>query len=487
YYLVNSSFAYFPGIPIFHSTDLVNWRQIGNVVSRPDQLNYRGLGVSRGIFAPALSHHGGTFYLLCTFVDAGGNFLMTASDPAGPWSNPVWLGFDGIDASLFFDEDGRAWIVNNGEPPNGKAPYQGHRAIWLQEFDAVSEKMIGPRTVIVDGGADMAKQPVWIEGPHLFKKDGWYYLICAEGGTAENHSEIAFRSRSVLGPFLPGPRNPILTQRTLPEGRPNPVTCTGHAELVQAVDGEWWSVFLGCRPYEDGFFNTGRETFLLHASWREGWPTILGAGDAVPLVAPSPPGASMPGEGGVPLSGNFTWRDDFSGPSLSPLWLMLRTPDSPWWRIGEAGGHLLLTPRLDSLAGTGNPSFLGRRLQHARFEATVRVAIPEEVGVKAGEALFQNENHNFFLCVTRRVDGAFARIELNGRGEGALEGRIDPHAGFADLRFEVRDGTLRAAYSTDAGAWTTLGGDIDSRVLSTKAAGGFVGSTVGPYAALDNH
>src|SRR6478736_3142576 len=150
YYLINSSFAHFPGIPVFHSRDLVNWTQLGHVIDRPTQLKYDGLGITRGIFAPALSHHNGTFYLVCTMVDAGGNFLVTATNPAGPWSDPVWLNFDGIDPSLFFDDNGRAWLVNNGNPPDNKPLYQGHRAIWIQEFDPAAKKSIGPRSIIVN-------------------------------------------------------------------------------------------------------------------------------------------------------------------------------------------------------------------------------------------------------------------------------------------------------------------------------------------------
>lgn len=280
YYLVNSTFAYFPGIPIFHSRDLVHWTQLGHVVTRPGQLNYDGLGVSRGIFAPSIRHHDGTFYLVCTMVDAGGNFLMTATNPAGPWSDPVWLGFDGIDPSIFFDDDGRAYIVNNGPPPETPL-YQGHRAIWIQEFDPRAQKLTGPREVLVNGGVDRSKHPIWIEAPHIFKKDGWYYLICAEGGTAEDHSEVVFRSRAARGPCVAWNRNPILTQRTLDPKRPDPVTCSGHADFVATPDGAWWAVFLACRPYEGNLYNTGRESFLLPVKWTDdGWPMILEPGPA---------------------------------------------------------------------------------------------------------------------------------------------------------------------------------------------------------------
>ena len=249
YYLVTSSFAYFPGVPIFHSRDLVHWTQIGHVLDRPSQLNLDSAGVSRGIFAPTIEYHNGTFYLLTTLVDRGGNFLVTATDPRGPWSDPVWLPeVDGIDPSIFFENDSVAWVLNNG-PPIGEPLYQGHRAIWIQQFDVRNKRLTGPRSVIVNGGVDLAAKPIWIEGPHLFRKDGWYYLLCAEGGTAEQHSEVVFRAKSPRGPFVPFRGNPILTQRHLPADRPNPVTSTGHADLVETPDG-WWAVFLGVRPYE---------------------------------------------------------------------------------------------------------------------------------------------------------------------------------------------------------------------------------------------
>jgi alpha-N-arabinofuranosidase len=232
YYLINSSFAHFPRILIFHSTDLVNWRQPGHVIDRPDQLDYDGLAITRGLFAPAIEHHDGVFYVVCTMVGAGGNFLVTATDPAGPWSNPVWLNFEGIDPSLFFDDDGRAWMLNNGNPPDHRPLYDGHRAIWIQEFDVTNRKLIGPRSILVNGGVDIRTKPVWIEGPHLYQKDGWYYLSCAEGGTSIHHSQVILRSKSVTGPYEPWAGNPILTQRDLDGNAPHAVTCTGHADLV---------------------------------------------------------------------------------------------------------------------------------------------------------------------------------------------------------------------------------------------------------------
>ncbi len=381
YYLVNSTFTYFPGLPVFHSRDLVNWTQIGNAIDRPGQVDFKQIGTSRGIYAPDISYRAGTFYLAGTCVDCGGNFVMTAKNAAGPWSDPHWNDIDGIDPSLFFDSDGSAWILNNG-PPEGKPRYDGHRAIWIQRIDATTLKPFGARTVIVDGGARPADKPIWIEGPHLFRKDGWYYLIAAEGGTAENHSEVVFRSRSVTGPYAPGPANPILTQRTLDPARPFPITSTGHADFVTTPKGDWWSVFLGTRPYQGDFYNTGRETFMLPVRWRNGWPEVTAPGATVPYVHARPAlarGKAAP----VPNSGAFHVRDEFAGTKLAPYWVQIRATDTGWRRL--SGGALAIDARPVALGGTGQTAFLGRRLQHGWATAETSVDFtPKREGDRAG-------------------------------------------------------------------------------------------------------
>jgi xylan 1,4-beta-xylosidase len=492
YYLVNSSFAYFPGIPIFHSRDLVHWTQLGHVLDRPSQLKLDGLGVSRGVFAPAISWHDGLFYVINTLVDAGGNFFVTAKDPAGPWSDPVGLPeIDGIDPSFFFDDDGRAYIVNNGPPPEGKPLYEGHRAIWMQQFDLSSRKLTGPRTIMVNGGVDISKKPVWIEGPHLFKKDGWYYLICAEGGTEEGHSEVVFRSGSVKGPFIPWTGNPILTQRTLDPRRRDPVTCTGHADFVETPDGAWWAVFLGCRPYEENYYNTGRETFLLPVTWTDGWPVILGPDQPVPAVvaltrlpaSPPPP---------VPLNGNFTWRDEFDGLTLQPVWNFLRTPHKVWFSLTERPGALALQPGDGSLRDLGNPTFLGHRQQHARFSASTALRLPAVAGQTAGLAAFQNEFHHFFLGVRRHGAGLQILLERSAGpdhdGGPQTIARVDLPAPAPDLVYLKIEGDGRAysfSYATRPAGWLVLNDHEDGTILSTIVAGGFVGTYVGPCARID--
>ena len=243
YYLVTSSFSYFPGLPLFHSTDLVHWTQIGHVLDEPSKLDLDSLAISEGLFAPTIRHHDGTFYVITTLVGGGGNFLVTAPSPSGPWSDPVWLPFDGIDPSIFFDDDGRVYITNNGPPPETPR-YDGHRALWMQEYDPETQQMVGPREVLVNGGVDISEEPIWIEAPHIFKRNGTYYLIAAEGGTGANHSEVVFRSDAVRGPYEPYAGNPILTQRHLDPDRPRPTTASTiepalaegpHAEAVAAL------------------------------------------------------------------------------------------------------------------------------------------------------------------------------------------------------------------------------------------------------------
>lgn len=484
YYLVNSTFAYYPGLPIFHSKDLINWELIGHAIDRPNQLRYDGLGVSEGIFAPAITYHGGTFYLICTMVGSDGNFVLTATNPAGPWSNPHRLQFYGIDPSLFFDDDGRAWIVNNDDP-EGKPLYDGHRAIRLREFDPKAMKVIGDGKVLVNGGVDITTKPIWIEGPHLYKRHGWYYLSAAEGGTGPGHSQVVFRSRKVDGPYEPWDKNPILTQRDLDPTAEGAVTCTGHSDIIEGPDGKDWVVFLGVRPYERDFSPMGRETFLLPVDWPAGgWPMILPPKLRVPLTAKAPGGAAanptkvMPGHDGA-----FSWRDDFKDTSLSPFWIMLRTPKEQWWNIDSAAGLISLKPRTELLSGKGNPSFLAHRVQHARFSAETQVQVPKEQGVSAGLAVFQNSKHHYFMGV--RPTGEVSEVFLEcvaGNSSPKELGRATIGNSFSlRLRVVTTEAKCSFEYALPDGEWQTLVGGVDAKLLTTGAAGGFVGATVGMH------
>ncbi|WP_245648863.1 glycoside hydrolase family 43 protein [Sphingomonas sanxanigenens] len=478
YYLVLSSFAHFPGLPIFTSKDLVNWTQIGNAIDRTEQLDFTGMRTSQAVFAPDISYHDGTFYIVNTCVECKGNFVITAKDPAGPWSNPIWLPFEGIDPSIYWEGD-RAYIVNNrapAEPPR----YSGHRAIWIQEYDWRSGKMIGESTQLVNGGVDISKKPVWIEGPHIFLKDGWYYLTAAEGGTSVNHSQVVLRSRKLRGPFVPYAGNPILTQRDLDPARTNPITSAGHAKLVQTQKGDWWATFLAVRPYEGDYYNIGRETFLLPVTWKDGWPVILPKGQPIPFTAPAPklPRQQPPK---LPTSGDFAYVDEFDGQTLAMQWVGVRTPKSPVYRLD--GGDLLLERGAPMGDLQRTPAFVGRRQQHHRatMSTTVRFA-PGQDGERAGLAAMQSDLSYLFFGITR-IDGR--RVVALYSREGGQERLVAsaPLESDAPLTLTIRADRGKMAFDySGAGGKQTLIQDFDVKFLSTKVATGFVGTIVGPYA-----
>ena len=478
YYLVNSSFAHFPGIPVFTSKDLVHWTQLANAIDRPEQLDFTGRRTSQGVFAPDISWHDGLFYIANTCVECGGNFVITAKDPAGPWSNPIWLPFEGIDPSIYWEGD-KAYIVNNrapDEPPR----YDGHRAIWIQEYDWRAGKMVGPSTQLINGGVDISKKPVWIEGPHILRKDGTYYLTAAEGGTSGNHSQVVFRSKSLRGPFTPFEGNPILTQRDLDPARPDPIGSAGHAKLVQTQKGDWWATFLAVRPYADDYYTIGRETFLLPVRWENGWPIILPKGQAIrrKLKAPDLPSQPAPL---LPTSGPISYVEPFDGPALPMQWIGIRTPKHPFYRLADGMLELDSGAPLGDLNGV--PAFIGRRQQHAnaRFSTMLRY-VPEKEGDRAGLAAVQSDRSHLFFGLTRIAGETVVALYTR---EAADTDRLVASApvtveGPVTLTIRMTGGTMAFDYAA-GGATRTLTQGLDATLLSTKKAGGFVGTVVGPY------
>jgi alpha-N-arabinofuranosidase len=494
FYLVTSSFGYYPGLPLFHSTDLVSWRQIGHAIDRPGQMPYGdGEALTRGLFAATLAHDGRRFYIANTcFYCPGrgmGNFVITAAHPAGPWSDPAWLAIDGIDPSLFFDRDGRAWLVHNGVP-DGPMRYDGHRAIWLRQFDRQTLSPVGPSIQLVDAGVDPAGHPEHVEGPHLFRRGDWYYLTAAEGGTGEQHAQMIWRSRSVAGPYLPWPGNPTLTQRDLDPGRARPVTSTGHAQFVELADGSWWAVFLATRPYRGNQYNLGRETFLLPVEWRDDWPVILPRGASVPTLVQRPP--LPPGGQPVPTSGPMAWRETFAAPALPRAWVLLDPPAAPWFATGPGG--LRITPSATPLGahgtGHGQPAYLGHRLQHHRAQIAATLDASElEPGELAGLALLQNESAHYIAALVREEGGDALVLLRRAGADEPLQGRelarvalAQPLAAPVRLGLRLEGPRLDVDYALAPGAWQPLGTELDATVLSVERAGGFIGNTFGPYA-----
>jgi xylan 1,4-beta-xylosidase len=486
YYLVNSTFSYFPGINVFHSRDLVHWELIGHVLNRPEQLNLDKQGVSRGLFAPTIRYNKGLFYVVCTLVDIGGNFVATAKLPEGPWSMPAWLKeIDGIDPSLFFDENGKAYLTYNSIPPDGKPLYQGHRTIRMREFDPKGLRVTGKETILVNGGVDISRKPVWIEAPHILKKGDYYYLICAEGGTAEDHSEVVFRSKNVEGPYVPYEKNPILTQRGLDPARPFPVTCTGHADFIQTTKGDWWAVFLGCRPYKDDFYNTGRETFMAPVQWKDGWPVINPDFREVQYRYPRPIQPSVPTN--RPYSGNFTIRDEFEKASLDPNWTFLRTPHEQWYDLTSRKGSLGLKLRPETCSGNMNPTFLGQRQQHLSGSASMALDFsPKSENEKAGLLVFQNETHFYFLCKSREDDQPALQLYKSDDKEVQLIAsqplnEEQQHA-MLFLKVDAFGDQYAFSYTFNTRHWLLLKDSVDATFLSTRVAGGFVGCMYALYA-----
>ncbi|MDP4261424.1 MAG: glycoside hydrolase family 43 protein [Bacteroidota bacterium] len=486
YYLVNSSFSYYPGLPIFHSKDLVNWKQIGNAMNRPEQLNLDGAGVSRGLFAPDITYHKGTFYIVCTLIDRLGNFVITAKDPKGPWSNPVALtGVNGIDPSLFFDDNDKAYIVFNSIPPGNKSLYDGHRTIRMFELNAKDLKITGEEKLLVNGGTDITKKPVWIEGPHIFKKEGWYYLICAEGGTGYNHSEVVFRSKSPGGPFVSYEKNPILTQRHLDPARKDPVTTTGHAGFVQTKNGKWYAVFLGCRPYEDDYYNTGRETFMAPVIWEDGWPTILKGNEEVQYHYPVPM-PSLTKTVANSFSGNAFYRDDFNRPQLNNRFIFLRTVRSKWYDLSEKKGWLALQLRPETCLEKKNPSFVAHRQQNLQCSATTSILFSARSdNEKAGLAIFQNEVHFYYLCLSMENNKPVVQLYQSTKDSSMqwlASAPVLPGNKEIQLKIEARKDSYAFFYALDDHKWKLLKDGVDGKFLSTKVAGGFTGSVFALYA-----
>lgn len=357
YYLVNSTFEWFPGLPVYHSRDLVNWELIGYGIDRPGQLKLSdGLGNSRGVFAPTIRHHNGTFYIINTCVDCGGNYYITATDPAGPWSDPVWLDAPGIDPSLFWDHYGHCYYLGHGNLGNDKA-HTNPWGVWMQELNTDQGKLVGKRVQLTFGHATNA---VWTEGPHLYKIQGKYLLLVAEGGTDYMHSVTFHSSDSLWGPYIPNQVNPAFTHRHL--GLDYPIYAVGHADLVQTQNGEWWSVMLAKRRV-DGFTPLARETFLTPVKME------LHSGMLTPIYNPGIGKLKM-----VQKRPDLPWtpvpeaalRDTFGTEKLALHWNYLRVPHEIWDSIGADGLMLRLRPQVvDSMV---NPSMVARRIEHHNFE-----------------------------------------------------------------------------------------------------------------------
>ncbi|GIE95203.1 glycoside hydrolase family 43 protein [Paractinoplanes rishiriensis] len=459
YYLACSSFEYWPGVPILHSRDLVHWEQIGNALDRPSQLRMPAATASSGgIYAPTLRHHDGRFWLIVTNVGpGGGTIICTATNPAGPWSDPVPVpGVTGIDPDLAWDTDGRCWCT-----------YAGIEQV---RIDPWTGQVFGPPQRLWSG-APGAQAP---EAPHLYRVGGWWYLLIAEGGTERGHAVSIARGPEPYGPFEPSPANPVLTHR----GTHKPIQNTGHADLVEAPDGSWWMVLLGVRPGggTPGWHVLGRETFLAPVSWVDGWPVV---GELAPVMT-APPWPARPVAAPPP-------RDDFDADRLHPRWVSVRSRPRKYWSLTERPGWLTLHARDESL-DRPEVTFVGRRQQDP--SCGVRTLIDTGDG-RGGLAIRLDERHHYEIEAGGGEVRVIARIgsmrwAVATRPVSATRVRlgIDVLAAPAEYWHPCQEPDIvRLGVEHADGVYEVLA-ELDGRYLSTEVAGGFTGRVIGMYAAF---
>ncbi|MNJ87268.1 Beta-xylosidase [compost metagenome] len=488
YYMVTSTFVYFPGIPVFHSKDLKNWKQIGSAIDRTSQMDFVGEQISRGLFAPAINYNKGTFYITCTDIDNGGNFIITAKSPSGPWSDPIYIKeARGIDPSLFFDGD-KAFILYNSDPPENKSLYSGHRTVRMYELNLSNLKVVGSEKILVNGGVDISKKPVWIEAPHIYKRNGFYYLMAAEGGTSVNHSEVILRGNNVWGPYIPYEKNPILTQRHLDPKRKNPISSVGHADLVDGPDGNTYAVFLGVRPYEGDFYNTGRETFIAPVKWIDNWPVINPDHEEVQYEYQVSWNEEKHKDQ-LPLSGNFDFKFPFKD-SLNTQFLFLRTHNPSWYSFKENKNALTVNLLPETILGKGNPAFIARRQQHLVSSASTEMSFStKKSNEKSGMVIFQNENHFYYLCKSyengKNVIQLFKGSPTSEKMDLLKQMELPGAQKSVYLKISSEKDTYSFWFGLKENEWKLLADQVDGKYLSTVVAKGFVGSLYGIYATSE--
>jgi len=467
YYLATSTFFFVPGVPIYHSRDLVNWRLVGHALTRRSQfrLDEPG-GLSSAatrppeIYAPTLRYHNGTFYLITTNVHGGGNFFVTASDPAGPWSEPVFIDDGAFDPSLFFDDDGKVYYTRRG-------PFET-KDIVQAEIDLANGELLTPlRSISLGLVSDDA------EGPHLYKINGWYYLMIAEGGSMYLHMETIGRSRSPWGPFESCPWNPILSQH---HAWWHPVRTTGHADLVQAHDGSWWMVFLATRHanYHD-LTLIGRESFLAPLQWQDGWPLV----DTQAMRSLQVEARTLPLHPWKPQPE----RDDFDSPNLARDWTFSAFPNPEHFDLWSRPGWLRLHGQ-PAQPGEGQPAvFCGKRQLSLTSEARALLEF-EAAGEneEAGLVVFMRSDYQYQLVVTRRLG---QRVLLLRRRIGDLcteERLADLADGAIILQVHSDPETYQFAWGAPDGEMHPAASAL-TRFLATEIARTWSGLLIGVYAS----
>lgn len=470
YYLVTSSFEWYPGLPIYHSRDLMNWKQIGHVLNRPSQLQLKeGLPNSHGLWAPTIRYHNGKFYVVCTAQGAGGNFYVTADNPEGPYSDPVFLNeAQGIDPSLFFDDDGTCWYSGSINETPDEDTYPCEDRIYIQQLDLDKGRLVGEKHILTTGHAVNAP---YCEAPHIYKINGKYHLIVAEGGTWENHAVTHFTSDKVTGPYNASIVNPVLTHRHLGPGQD--ITTIGHADLVQTPDGDWWAVMLGVRPI-DGYTMLGRETFLTPVKFHGDVP-IFNEGIGRVLMEEKATGLPY-----TPWKEESV-KDEFDSDSLRLCWNFLRTPFNKWYELKD--GRLTMQVRPHKVMDKVNPSLIARRIDNFNFVASFEMDFKPAKEEEAGMIVMQNGD-NHYRVVMKKVDGK-NRICLIKRQHGNedIVASLPWKKHKAVISLEADGLNYQFRIGDDEKHLIPLGKQQDATVNSSNEAGGFIGPFIGMYAS----
>jgi xylan 1,4-beta-xylosidase len=481
YYIATSTFEWFPGVQIHHSKDLVNWRMIKRPLERVSQLDMLGNPDSGGVWAPCLSYCDGVFHLIYSNVRKWkgdpykivDNYLVTAPSIEGPWSEPVYLNSSGFDPSLFHDEDGRKWLVSmEWDHRNDAAERMRFTGILLQEYSPSEKKLVGPVTKIFEG-TDIGL----VEGPHLYRLKGYYYLLTAEGGTEYTHAVSMARSRSIDGPYDIHPENPLVTSVSNPELA---LQKAGHGSLVETQNGEWYLAHLCGRPIDGKHCILGRETALQKCVWRDDDWIYLASGTSDPEVnVPAPEGLDP-----EPTS-TQAWNGFFSTDQLDINFQSLRRPVSEdWLSLSERPGWLRLKGD-EPTVSCFRQSLIARRVQAFHTETSTELDFqPESFKQMAGLiAYYDTENHYYLRVSHDEKTGRGLNIIRTAAAAGGeiLEEDIPlPDEGTVHLKVSIQTTDVRFAYSIDGESWNEIGPVLESAVLSDDFNHlGFTGAFVG--------
>lgn len=459
FYLVTSTFEYFPGIPIYHSKDLVNWKLIGHALDRPENCPLKGVASSGGNYAPVIRYNKGTFYISCTNYGGEGSqgaFYVSATNPAGPWSDPVWVGNWNVDPSMMFANDSMYWI----SPDN-----QG--SFMVGTMDPETESFIKPLTIVAAGLGGSSP-----EGPHMYKINEYYYLMSAEGGTGYEHREVIQRSKSPYGPFEASPYNPVASNRNAPE---NPFQAIGHADMIQIQDGSWWLVCLGIRP-DNGHHHLGRETFLAPVEWTDdGWPKLRYEGN----VKESYKRPNLPAH----LWSEEPERDNFNSETLNLNWNFLRNPYPANWSLSEQPGYLQLRGSDIAMGDKDSPAFVARRQTAFDIKAsTLLNFVPTAKNDEAGLLIRGNDDNYYKFTIS--LIGEQKIISLQTVLKGKVAQTITQPVGNGEIILSISASRQEYSFSfSESRSDEIVLGSALTKYLSTETINGFTGVYIGMYAS----